>query len=371
MTHKELFHTSMIVALLAAAFSTVFRSTSMSSFGVVNSCARPRYTVRTLSYDPLIQHIENFVTPQEAQHLLQIAQPKFQRSRAIGTDGRSVAAQERTSSTAFLSSDDPIVQCIRSRASEFQGYVDLGMMEDLQVTRYLEGQQYTNHYDWAANPAARNQTTNRETTFFAVLDVECSNCGTRFPKVSVDWSAEDQRWCGFVDYVSSKGIPKASGPDEYEITAGAFSDRALFNQTLDSWQSLSHGFVRATPYDGSGPQKLFAGGLFEIAAFHQVHCLTSILEDFGLLAAGVPKDQLPGYNAGVTLTWEEHKAHCFNYVRQALMCFADSTAEGHIEGDPHRVADHGVMHVCNDFDALLAWSRQPERALPKSWRITD
>ncbi|KAK1691600.1 hypothetical protein BDP55DRAFT_542395 [Colletotrichum godetiae] len=134
---------------------------------------------------------------------------------------------------------------------------------------------------------------------------------------------------------------------------------------------VPHAFVRASSYDGSGPQKLFSGDLFEIAAFHQIHCLTSILEDFGLLAAGVPKEELPGYHGGVTLTWEEHKAHCFNYVRQALMCFADSTAEGHTEGDPHRVADHGVMHVCNDFDALLAWSKKPERALPKSWRVTD
>ncbi|KAK1510459.1 uncharacterized protein CCOS01_15290 [Colletotrichum costaricense] len=133
----------------------------------------------------------------------------------------------------------------------------------------------------------------------------------------------------------------------------------------------SRSFVRASQYDGSGPQKLFSGDLFEIAAFHQIHCLASILEDFGLLAAGVPKEELPGYHSGVTLTWEEHKAHCFNYVRQALMCFADSTAEGHIEGDTHRVADHGVMHVCNDFDALLAWSKEPERALPKSWRVTD
>ncbi|EXF78032.1 hypothetical protein CFIO01_04378 [Colletotrichum fioriniae PJ7] len=171
--------------------------------------------------------------------------------------------------------------------------------------------------------------------------------------------------------VSSRGIPKPSGPDQYEVTAHAFHDQSVLNETLDSWQGLSHAFVRASPYDGSGPQKLFSGDLFEIAAFHQIHCLTSILEDFGLLAAGVPKEELPGYHSGVTLTWEEHKAHCFNYVRQALMCFADSTAEGHIEGDTHRVADHGVMHVCNDFDALLAWSKEPERTLPKSWRVTD
>ncbi|GJD02388.1 hypothetical protein ColKHC_11213 [Colletotrichum higginsianum] len=144
----------------------------------------------------------------------------------------------------------------------------------------------------------------------------------------------DAKLAKVVADVSSRGVPKPSGPDAYQVTAEAFHDLGTLNQTLASWQTLSHGFVRATPYDGSGAQKPFAGGLFEIAAFHQIHCLKSILEDFGLLAAGVPKNQLPGYSSGVTLTWEEHKAHCFNYVRQALMCFADSTAEGHMDKDP-------------------------------------
>ncbi|PQE16818.1 2OG-Fe(II)oxygenase superfamily protein [Rutstroemia sp. NJR-2017a BBW] len=199
----------------------------MPSFLGGNSCPQPRYIVRTLSYDPLIQHIENFITPREAKHLLKIAesgrQSKFRPSRAIGTDGRAVTAQERTSSTAYLPSDDPAVQCVRFRASEFQGYVDLEMMESLQATRYLEGQQYTNHYDWATNPAARNQTTNRETTFFAVLDVKCSDCGTRFPKILVDWSVEDEKWCKLVDCTAVD-----------ELTVRAVAGSAVFWRNLHS-----------------------------------------------------------------------------------------------------------------------------------------
>ncbi|KAK6608117.1 hypothetical protein H4I95_03497 [Botrytis cinerea] len=134
--------------------------------------------------------------------------------------------------------------------------------------------------------------------------------------------------------------------------AGANSNQ-IWPAGSDYNHFVPHAFVRATPYDGSGPQKLFAGDLFEIAAFHQMHCLTSILEDFGLLAAGIPKEELPGYHSGVTLTWEEHKAHCFNYVRQALMCFADSTAEGHIEGDPIAWL---IMGLCTFVTILmLCW----------------
>ncbi|THV45573.1 hypothetical protein BGAL_0473g00020 [Botrytis galanthina] len=128
MALKQIFYISSIVALLAAVFSAVSPLITVPGFLAGNS-------FRTLSYDPLIQHIENFITPQEAHHLVQIAQSKFRPSRAIETDGRVVATHERTSSTAYLPSDDPIVQCIRARASEYQGYVDLEMMESLQVTR--------------------------------------------------------------------------------------------------------------------------------------------------------------------------------------------------------------------------------------------
>ncbi|TGO10000.1 hypothetical protein BTUL_0147g00040 [Botrytis tulipae] len=122
-------------------------------------------------------------------------------------------------------------------------------------------------------------------------------------------ACDNQVWPAGSDYnhfvphdVSLRGIPKPSGPDQYQIDADAFHDRGLSNQTLSSWQGLSHAFIRAKPYDGSGAQKMFAGDLFEIAAFHQTHCLTFILEDFGLLAAGIPKEKLPGYHSGVTLT---------------------------------------------------------------------
>ncbi|KAK6222042.1 2OG-Fe(II) oxygenase [Colletotrichum tabaci] len=232
MAVQKLLYTSLIVALLAVVYSASSRFANIPKAPLDNPCKRPPYTVRTLSYDPLIQHLENFITPQESRHLIAIAQPRFERSLAIRTDGRSVAAQERTSSTAYLPPDDPVVQCITSRASEFQGYVDTGMMEDLQVTRYLEGQQYTNHYDWAANPAARNQTTNRETTFFAVLDVDCASCGTRFPKISVDWGLEDPKWCEFVDCAASTALTVRAVPGSAVFWRNLHADGAGDLRTL-------------------------------------------------------------------------------------------------------------------------------------------
>jgi hypothetical protein len=62
-----------------------------------------------------------------------------------------------------------------------------------------------------------------------------------------------------------------------------------------------------------------------------------------------------------------HSAHCFNSIREALMCLADGTALGSGD-DPYKVSSIGKLHVCNDFDALLKWATDNERKLPDSAR---
>lgn len=41
--------------------------------------------------------------------------------------------------------------------------------------------------------------TDRVTTIFAVLEATCGNCGTSFPRLSVDWAKESPKWCQFVE----------------------------------------------------------------------------------------------------------------------------------------------------------------------------
>lgn len=58
--------------------------------------------------------------------------------------------------------------------------------------------------------------------------------------------------------------------------------------------------------------------------------------------------------AGVELTQEvaHHSAHCFDYLRQSIMCAADTSLEGKTEAGP----GWGSEHECTDYDALLAWA---------------
>lgn len=74
------------------------------------------------------------------------------------------------------------------------------------MTSYAEGQQYRQHHDWLDHASALATGSNRISTFFGILEAECEDCGTRFPRLDVDWGNEDRRWCGFVECGSREGL---------------------------------------------------------------------------------------------------------------------------------------------------------------------
>lgn len=69
-----------------------------------------------------------------------------------------------------------------------------------------------------------------------------------------------------------------------------------------------------------------------------------------------------GY-AGEELTEEiaHHTAHCFDYLRQGIMCSADTSLEGMTSAGP----GWGSKHECKDYDAVLKWAND-HGAMP--WR---
>ncbi|KAF2217658.1 hypothetical protein CERZMDRAFT_30945, partial [Cercospora zeae-maydis SCOH1-5] len=112
----------------------------------------------------------------------------------------------RNSSTASLPDHDPVVTCVRTRAAEYQGFVNLSMMESLQITQYTQGQVFLDHYDFREPEDLSPGMPNRETTFFGILDATCTECGTSFPRIRSDWATEDPRWCRIVDCNSTSLI---------------------------------------------------------------------------------------------------------------------------------------------------------------------
>ncbi|KAK0369351.1 prolyl 4-hydroxylase 10-like protein 1 [Colletotrichum limetticola] len=168
------------------------------------------YSIRILSYDPLIVYVVEFLSWVERAYLRRLGKPLFERS-TVYNNGAQKIHMDRTSSTAYLPEEDRIVQRIIRRASEIQGYTNESLHESLQRTRYGPGQLFRSHVD-PLEDSANETSTHRLTTIFAIVEATCDRCGTQFPNILLDWTLEDPSWCKFVEFgdvvaVSVKAVP--------------------------------------------------------------------------------------------------------------------------------------------------------------------
>jgi hypothetical protein len=79
-----------------------------------------------------------------------------------------------------------------------------------------------------------------------------------------------------------------------------------------------------------------------MSVFHQLHCLSYLAEHFQQGYGGVELEEKVAH----------HSAHCFNYLRQGIVCSADTTLEGATAAGP----GEGSVHECVDYDKLLEWA---------------
>lgn len=184
--------------------------------------------------------------------------------RNVSHRGESTAPSSPRSLRFSVSTTDPIVQRVITRASSFQGFLPKQRVH-AKVIRYATGQREKPHYvqshrEMPRKAARRHEATNAcmvagagprhgdvnnaraperrrdhhkqthhhhnsrhkkglnpgfgchsngisveerpewETTISVVLKETCGGgCGTQFPKIHIDWSTEDRRWCDLVD----------------------------------------------------------------------------------------------------------------------------------------------------------------------------
>ncbi|KAL1983819.1 hypothetical protein VTN96DRAFT_9905 [Rasamsonia emersonii] len=93
-----------------------------------------------------------------------------------------------------------------------------------------------------------------------------------------------------------------------------------------------------------------------MSVYHQLHCLSILMTALGTSREewAVLEDQKV-----------EHRAHCVEYLRQSILCSADTTLEGET-GAWARSTGWGQTHSCVDFDALTEWANK--RAI---WDLSD
>ncbi|KAJ7158137.1 hypothetical protein C8R46DRAFT_1292155 [Mycena filopes] len=128
-----------------------------------------------------------------------------------------------------------------------------------------------------------------------------------------------------------------------------------------AWENLYQFGISSIPKDQAAllPNKTFPLSfntteyIIQLEIFHQLHCLNQIRK-------GVHRDYYSPANTSTNpLLTPPHLAHCFNFLRQSLMCAADisplvwqwnptvQTAEIHFD----------IVHSCRNFDKISDWAR--------------
>ncbi|POS81183.1 hypothetical protein DHEL01_v200394 [Diaporthe helianthi] len=89
--------------------------------------------------------------------------------------------------------------------------------------------------------------------------------------------------------------------------------------------------------------------IYSLSALHQLHCL------------GVIRDVVKKYEKHdkSRFAGSGHEYHCIDYIRQSIMCSADTTLDfAELQPDGRRKGFSGAnsTHQCRDWDALTSWA---------------
>ncbi|KAI1673233.1 DUF3328 domain containing protein [Pyrenophora tritici-repentis] len=90
--------------------------------------------------------------------------------------------------------------------------------------------------------------------------------------------------------------------------------------------------------------------MYIIRGFHQMHCVTVLIEAYGYAVhAHAPK-------------WSpEYVAHCINMVRESVSCLADAAPVSYLHKKGVGLVGAGQKMRCRDYGALLSWAKDPVR----------
>lgn len=103
-------------------------------------------TMTQLSWTPRAYLLENFLSDEEADHIIALASRELKKSSVVDSDtGGSIDSDVRTSWGTFLAyQQDDIIARIESRVAAVT-MIPAENGESLQVLRYMDGQKYEPH----------------------------------------------------------------------------------------------------------------------------------------------------------------------------------------------------------------------------------
>jgi len=127
--------------------------------------------------------IDNVISDEECNYIIDRANNSFARSSVVGVDGPDTS---RTSETAWISKNDYVAQKILKRACVLTGK-SFDNVEDLQVVKYTPGTFYRAHHDACCEDTGacrdfENRGGQRVGTLLVYLNDEFTDGETHFPE---------------------------------------------------------------------------------------------------------------------------------------------------------------------------------------------
>ncbi|KAI0415964.1 hypothetical protein F5X98DRAFT_376343 [Xylaria grammica] len=169
-----------------------------------------------------------------------------------------------------------------------------------------------------------------------------------------------------IGYLLGLSRPQDIGPFNYglPLPPGALHTSWQHNLTFTqkpsasseaAWNSIipiGRGFVHHSQ---------LAPFISNIAVFHQLHCLHAVVVAYYHALESPPATDLgavPDFeNTTSTRIAPFHIRHCFDYLRQAIMCAADTNLEV-LDHETHLTNGWGQPKICRDYDRIFAWAEQ-------------
>lgn len=131
--------------------------------------------------EPLIVVLDNVVSDEECEALINLSKDKMKRSK-IG-ETREVNAQRTSSSMFFEDSENELVEKIENRISTIMN-IPIEHAEGLQILQYAPGQEYKAHFDFF-NESSRAAANNRISTLIIYLNDVEEGGQTTFPSLNI------------------------------------------------------------------------------------------------------------------------------------------------------------------------------------------
>lgn len=133
-----------------------------------------------------IKEIDNFLTPEECDYIMNISKDKLVTSRVYSEDA-DLVSDVRDSEQCWLKDDDEFMKKLSERIAEITD-TKIEDQEEFQVVRYKEGGYYRAHYDacdWRKENCSRfeGDRGTRFITFIMYLNDDFEGGETHFPMI--------------------------------------------------------------------------------------------------------------------------------------------------------------------------------------------